>query len=811
MAFGIHTTKTAGKSHYVPVRSIGVTTLSHPIALLAFPHYGAHNAVMLRSILEFMRRARGLTVLLLAVAVLAPYARMLAGRDIPVPDDVFVSDLADAEFPVRVEAARLVRAGELPVWTPRLFTGAPLQVDPLSIALFTALPPALALGWLIGLLLVTATGGAYLLARRLGCSRTGAFLAGFAYAWSGFFVCQLRHLGVLGTVAFFPLALVCLEMAATGGAADRRQARAVPVRRRFAWLLGFAAVFGLQCLAAFPQSAYISALVYAALVAARLLWLLAPDDRTLTLGQRAKPSAALALGALAAVAIGLLLGMATLLPLHELGSLSDRGGGGTYEWATRFNYWPRNILTFVSPYSNGDISDLSYRGSSIFWEDYGYVGFATLLLALLAVMARFRRFAVAFWLLTGLTAYGLVLGREAPLYRLAFDALPGFSLFRFPSRFLFVVELALALLGGIGLTALEQFMARHTANAPRRRLLPALAAALLVGLTVADLIYHNRRQNPFADARTWLAAPHTAEIIRSDGTDGRVFSPGSSLLHMAVFTAAHGWSGNLQPYLAHREFLQPDSNLLHGLATVDGYAGIAPRWTVDLIGDHNRQGILGRLYGMDKDGFRAADAFFDWMEALSVRWVILPFRVSSDRMQRVGSAPPGEVYRLPGALPRARVVARARMAPSMEELWRLITAGRIDPRREVVLQDPSDEPFVRSLTGKALDGSPDGDARIVVDRSTEVVVEATAPRGGLLLLADTFYPGWEATVDGHPARILRANIAHRAVVLSPGAHHVTFRFHSRSVTRGLLLSGLGLFLLLLGILRLGSRPSPAGS
>jgi len=53
-------------------------------------------------------------------------------------------------------------------------------------------------------------------------------------------------------------------------------------------------------------------------------------------------------------------------------------------------------------------------------------------------------------------------------------------------------------------------------------------------------------------------------------------------------------------------------------------------------------------------------------------------------------------------------------------------------------------------------------------------------------------------VDEQPARILRANIAHRAVMLSPGAHRVTFKFHPRSVTRGLLLTGLGLILLSIG-------------
>lgn len=744
---------------------------------------------------DLQAKARWLPVLLLAVSVLAPYHQLLVGRVIPIPDDVFVSDLADGEFPARVEAARLVCAGDAPVWTPRIFSGCPLSVDPLSTALFVALPPALALGWFIGLLLLAAAGGTYVLARRTGASRTGAFLAGFAYAWSGFFVCQLRHLGVLGVVSLFPLALFCLEMAATGGASDRDGARAVSVRRRVAWLAMFAAVFGMQCLAGFPQSVYISGLVYAALLAFRMLWLLAPDDRHLPLSRRLAPVQVLALGAVGAAVVGALIGMVAVLPLLELGALSDRSGGGTYAWATQFNYWPRDVLTFFDAYANGDVSNQTYQGTSIFWEDYGYVGLGTMLLAILAVVTRVRRATVAFWTLAGLVAYGLVLGREAPLYRLAFHVVPGFQTFRFPSRFLFVVELALALLGGLGLTVLADAIARHAKGAWKHAL-PWLTAAVVTGVTVVDLVYHNRRQNPFIDAATWLAPPGTAAMIRARGEEGRVFSPGSVRLHMAAFYAAHGWSSDLQPYLAQREFLQPDSNLLPGLATVDGYAGISPRWTVDLVGDHNRQGLLGRMYELEGDHFRVASAFFDWLEALSVRWVILPFRVASDRMQFIGEAPPAFVYRLPGTLPRARVVAKARLVPSMDELWRLIVTGGIDPRRELVLHDPADAALVSALATAVPDGVSAGDARIVVDRSTEVVIEATAPHGGLLLLADTFYPGWEASVDGQPTRILRANVAHRAVPLAPGTHRVAFVFQARSTVQGLALTGVGLLLLL---------------
>ena len=51
-----------------------------------------------------------------------------------------------------------------------------------------------------------------------------------------------------------------------------------------------------------------------------------------------------------------------------------------------------------------------------------------------------------------------------------------------------------------------------------------------------------------------------------------------------------------------------------------------------------------------------------------------------------------------------------------------------------------------------------------------------AQANGLLVLHDTYYPGWIAEVDGKSAPILRADILFRAVELPPGTHRVTFRF-----------------------------------
>ena len=433
-----------------------------------------------------------------------------------------------------------------------MLTGFPIVLDPLSVALFAYLPPALALGTLIGILLVIAATGTYVLSRSLGASGSGAFLAGFAFAWSGFFVCQLRHLGIIATVACFPWAVFCLEQAAAGGMSNVTAARAVPWRRRLLWLTAFGGVFGCQLLAAFPQSAYISALVYASLVGVRAIWLLDLRHR-LPWRERIAPAAWLALGSLVAVAAGALIGMAALLPMQELGEVSGRYNGVTYRWATRFSYDVLNVLTFFVPYFNGDISNGTYRSDGIFWEDYGYVGLGTVLIALLAVATRVERLVtyrfkvpppgdqiddhalgVAFWIATGVIGYLLVLGPATPLYEFAFNHLPGLNKFRFATRFLFTVELALALLGGIGLTDLQRAITKPV-KSPRRSVAAALAGVILVCVTVVDLVGHNRRQNPMADSGRWLAAPATALTIRQSGETGRVYAPGAAEEHIRAF------------------------------------------------------------------------------------------------------------------------------------------------------------------------------------------------------------------------------------------------------------------------------------
>lgn len=77
----------------------------------------------------------------------------------------------------------------------------------------------------------------------------------------------------------------------------------------------------------------------------------------------------------------------------------------------------------------------------------------------------------------------------------------------------------------------------------------------------------------------------------------------------------------------------------------------------------------------------------------------------------------------------------------------------------------------------------------VVGRTAEsLTVRASTPRPALLVVNDLFWPGWEATVDGRPTRILRANGLFRAVELPAGEHEVRFDYADRRGAAGLAIS-----------------------
>src|SRR5262249_25500286 len=137
-------------------------------------------------------------------------------------------------------------------------------------------------------------------------------------------------------------------------------------------------------------------------------------------------------------------------------------------------------------------------------------------------------------------------------------------------------------------------------------------------------------------------------------------------------------------------------------------------------------------------------------------------RVMSDRplpLREVYSGPDARVYANDAAVPRAFVVGAEQVT---DDQLAAVTAPSFDPRRTAVVSAP------QRISGT-------GRAAIVTDEDERVVVRANANGRALLVLADTWFPGWKARVDGRPAPIVRTDQLLRGVVVGAGTHTVEFK------------------------------------
>jgi hypothetical protein len=136
-----------------------------------------------------------------------------------------------------------------------------------------------------------------------------------------------------------------------------------------------------------------------------------------------------------------------------------------------------------------------------------------------------------------------------------------------------------------------------------------------------------------------------------------------------------------------------------------------------------------------------------------------------------------KIYENRAVLPRAWVVHRAEIVTD---------AGTAIARLRDVAFDPTETVLLGA--GTALDGTGRGQARITRYEPEAVTIEVTTDAPGYLVLTDTDYPGWEATVDGEATPIERANLVFRAVPVDPGHHTVEFHFRPASFRLGLWVS-----------------------
>ena len=120
--------------------------------------------------------------------------------------------------------------------------------------------------------------------------------------------------------------------------------------------------------------------------------------------------------------------------------------------------------------------------------------------------------------------------------------------------------------------------------------------------------------------------------------------------------------------------------------------------------------------------------------------------------------------------------------------------GKIDVRHEAV----ADKKF-ESILGKAQSNDSTAKVKLVKYEPNNLQYTIDSKKGGVVVFAEIYYPGWTATIDGQPAELGRVNYILRALNVKAGTHTVVLDFHPTSISTTETIAYIAIVILLLAI------------
>jgi hypothetical protein len=657
-------------------------------------------------------------------------------------------DLGDLQLPIRFLYSQALAAGDNFLWTPQLTNGYYLHGEgwvamyhPLHWLLYRTL----SLQWAFNLEMILSYlwmfPGAYLMLRRLDLPQHGSLMGAVLFTFSGFNLLHFVHPNEIAVISHIPWLIVAIDTVLRSP--DRTKLAAAQ--------LGISLLTGSQLLLGQPQYVWFSALAEGLFVVWRLrdsaTWWRIP-----MLG--------------IAKLVGAMLGAVQLIPTLDVLSRSVRIDP-SLDFRLVFSLHPINLIQLWSPFSLEGRTLGTYKQESVLYNG----AFCSLALVWLFV----RRHSLGRWrsLVLAMSLFGAVmliwaLGKFGGVYPWL-ARLPLFDLFRGPARYIILVHLAMAILAAVALADLTGLV-RRGERVPWRALWPLAGfASLSVATTLAAAWALSR-------AADYHWTMHLASITHS--------AIGMALILIAtalVVAAARGMRWSLYAIII--------------LTLVDITAwGVLWVWRVPprpleaVASDHMEPpDRSGRVYSpwnsanvLTMKGYRLSHGYFTFLPAA----MLDPKGLTAQRLAGVRWAlntegfeyPKGSWIQVPAPMPRVRMVSRARVSNSVTK-----DAEQIDIAETALLDEPAE------LAEGEL-----GNAKLVTDRPGLIEVVTSSPSRQLLILSERYHPGWEATEDGRPIKILRAYGDFQASIVEPGQRRVVFRFRPASFVAGAWISSLGI-------------------
>jgi uncharacterized membrane protein YfhO len=510
------------------------------------------------------------------------------------------------------------------------------------------------------------------------------------------------------------------------------------------------------------------------------------------------------------VILSLGLSAVQLVPTRALLKESMRSTGVSFKESSRMSLSPLALSAVILPENHFGFMDTTKVQKGYFLQSC-FMGLVPLGLLLAGIFSRVKDRAFWFWGTLFFVGIFFSMGRFNPLYAVVYDWVPLLNLFRFPEKFFFLSAFSLVFLVGLGLDALGSVNAKKRIRPgsaftaafvllvllgwvaviePNREWITGLVTLLILGLIltlastatrgrvafkvlavsllILELWARNAALLPMVDRSFYEKSPELLAKLEGSKSLYRIY--GGRLLDEKELPTANQFPERktlMASHLALKNLLRPNLGMIYGLNYADGLTGLELKsswlWTELFIKSppEKRIRILQR-----------SNVHY---------WV-------NDNTSSNFSPGTLEVENFASALPRAFMVNIGRRGRAPQLLNTYYDAA-FDPLKEVLLNENANWLRNKNFHGRV---------EQIEYASNKVRIKTSQNAEGMLVLLDSYFPGWRVEVDGMPGKIFRANYFYRGIKLNVGRHVVEFSYTPEGFHEGLRISFQTLLLLLAG-------------
>ncbi|MEI6845693.1 MAG: YfhO family protein [Candidatus Firestonebacteria bacterium] len=720
-------------------------------------------------------------------------------------------------YPYKKFAAEWLQSGVFPHWNPLNSCGTPFYaglqsqvVYPLSL-LYYSLPFDFGFNLFIAAHFFLAGLFMYYLCQEFGLKKYSAFFAAAIFAFSGYMVSVVEMLTTLSAITWVPLILLFYKKALSQE----------KLKETLLYAFLTAVFLVVQFLGGEPTVIYVTVGILV------LFSLFCFEKKTVFV-------------LFGVLLFALLFSAFQLLPFLEFLKYSDRNSQS--EAITRilnglWSFPPEGILALIIPsfFRQGSLSEFLFAENNQLWLKSAFIGLVPFVLALGSVFYIFneeikKKKYLLFFLLLGLIALFLAVGRFNMFYEKLYLFLPGYKQIRFPVKFLFPVILSSAFLAGYTLEKIFE-----TKQLYRTRLIRIILVAGICMIAAGLLVYYSKNFvvaflvsifNPavaFSSLYYAYQSHKEASLFFLQSTGIFIFlavivsfyllgklkkefvlgtviiisalelyihnGPVNQRINSSFYSNRSGIelflknhsdagrvyllkNGEQEAWLKGETFhaameyaknrLYPNQNMLSGISVVSGYDSI-------MAGEQ-----FGLLDYINKHRKRR------YLNLLSARYIVTEETLDQKTFPGVYTFGGVNIYENIDYLPRCFAAKTLKVFSSESQGLEYIKSDLFDPAKETIVNEPL---ILESLPfggGEVL--------KIIAENPNNVKIEAGLKVKRLIVLNDTYYPGWKVFEDKKKEKLYRVNGIFRGVLCPPGKHEIVFEYEPLSLKKGLLIS-----------------------